>query len=98
MASLVDAPPEASAFTFHPIDGGLPSLKGGACGPGTMRDFLTKWDLDSTMQAHAFRFDQQFSPEQLDAFLRDLFSDTQVSAVPSARLSLRHHASAPREP
>ena len=76
MASLVDS--DVSAFTFHPLEGRLPSLRG-TSGLGTSRSFLAKWDLDSTVQAHAFRFDQQFLPEQLDAFLRDFFSDVQVS-------------------
>ena len=76
MASLVES--DVSAFTFHPLEGRLPSLRG-TSGLGTSRSFLAKWDLDSTVQAHAFRFDQQFLPEQLDAFLRDFFSDVQVS-------------------
>merc|ERR1712216_595754 len=33
---------------------------------------------EPTMQAKCFRFDQQFKPEQLDAFLLDFFNDATV--------------------
>ena len=52
-----------SSFTFHVIESAFPSLQ-----TVPMRDRLAKWNLQPTMVAKAFRFDQAFKPQQLDAF------------------------------
>lgn len=62
-----------SSFTFHAIETAFPSLQ-----TTQMRDCLLKWNLQPTMVAKAFRFDQAFKPQQLDAFLLDFFNDPEV--------------------
>ena len=62
-----------SSFTFHVIESAFPSLQ-----TVPMRDRLVKWNLQPTMVAKAFRFDQAFKPQQLDAFLLDFFNDPEV--------------------
>ena len=62
-----------SSFTFHALETAFPSLQ-----TVPMRDRLVKWNLQPTMVAKAFRFDQAFKPQQLDAFLLDFFNDPEV--------------------
>ena len=62
-----------SSFTFHALENAFPSLQS-----TQMKDRMLKWNLAPTMVAKAFRFDQAFKPEQLDAFLLDFFNDPEV--------------------
>jgi len=66
-----------ATFTFHPLQPLASLQKKEAC------ESLKKWNLDITMQSHAFRYDQNFTPQQLQAFLVDFFNDGEVQkAVP----------------
>jgi len=69
----VDAAEAGSSFTFHALESAFPSLQ-----TQPMRDRLLKWNLQPTMVAKAFRYDQAFQPEQLDAFMLDFFNDPSV--------------------
>ena len=70
---VADTANSGSSFTFHSMEPAFPSLL-----TTPMRDRLLKWNLQPTMVAKAFRFDQAFKPQQLDAFLLDFFNDPEV--------------------
>eukprot|EP00967_Tisochrysis_lutea_P062338 scaffold79984_cov31-Tisochrysis_lutea.AAC.1 len=65
-----------NTFRFHLLPGGIKSL-----GEKSAKELLAKWNLDVHMQAHSFRYDQHFTPQQLDAFLCDFFNDPTVQAT-----------------
>jgi len=71
-----DAASSGSTFTFHALDKPFASLQ-----PQQMKDRLTKWNLQPTMVAKAFRFDQAFDGEQLDAFMLDFFNAPVVQSL-----------------
>lgn len=76
-----EAADAGSSFTFHAIDKAFGSLQA-----PPLKDSLRKWNLEPTMVAKAFRFDQAFKPEQLDAFLLDFFNDPSVQEHAPAAL------------
>lgn len=65
-----------TTFTFHVLPGSLKSLK-----EKKAQELLSKWNLDVHMQAHSFRYDQHFTPPQLEAFLHDFFNDPTVQST-----------------
>jgi len=73
---MADSASVENTFSFHALPGGLKSLV-----EKKNKELLAKWNLDVYMQAHSFRYDQHFTPPQLDAFLRDFFNDSTVQAT-----------------
>lgn len=73
---MADAASVESTFTFHALPGGIKSLQAAVA-----KQSLEKWNLDVHMQAHAFRYDEHFTPPSTDAFLRDFFNDETVQAT-----------------
>jgi len=68
-----------SAYKFTPIDGGkqsFPTLQ-----TEEAKEALLRWNLKPFMQAKAFRFDQAYVPERVDAFMRDFFASPEVQAA-----------------
>lgn len=62
-----------ASYTFTALDKAFPSLQ-----VQTAKDSLRKWNLLPFQQAAAFRFDQPFSPDAIDAFLLDFFASPVV--------------------
>ena len=68
-----------SAYQFTPIDGGKSSFP--CLVTEQAKEALLRWNLRPFMQAKSFRFNQAYSPEHVDAFMRDFFASPEVQAA-----------------